>query len=233
MLARRLPSGELRSGPRTAGVGGLSPAVAPPPAADGVVGLRRAWQDAAVAGAVEAAMAGAVRRRGIAGGAVVAAGAGALLLLFAAPDRENGTALPPLVLPGGSAVPGPGLAAPVDRAPARPSARRRAGACDGAEQALARPPRPLTPPQSWFTDDDYPALALMASHAGLTRAELVIDAGGRVIGCGVAGSSGHWSLDSRSCAVFRRRARFRPAEDARGCPVPSVWRQRVRWVIAR
>lgn len=147
--------------------------------------------------------------------------------LFAPPERERDLpAMPPIVLPGTTSTPAIGHAAP-----ASSTTRAKPGVCDGAEGATVRRPRPLTPPQSWFTSDDYPTLALMARHGGVTTTELVIDATGRVIGCGVAIGSGHFSLDRRSCAVFHERARFTPAEDDRGCPVPAIWHQRVRWVI--
>ena len=71
----------------------------------------------------------------------------------------------------------------------------------------------------------------MRDKQGTTTVELAVDPKGLVMACGLAGSSGHMSLDSRTCEVFGQRARFRPARDDRGCAVPSTWRKRVRWQI--
>lgn len=156
--------------------------------------------------------------------ALCAAGIGGFLF-FVTPEHELSPPRPmttPVLAPGITVG---------HAAPAAPAVRRREDACGGAEQPITQRPRPLTPPAGWFNSDDYPMTALMLGKSGVTTTDLVIDARGEVIGCGVTLSSGHFSLDSRTCSVFRQRAHFQPAEDARGCPVPSVWYQRVRWII--
>lgn len=117
-------------------------------------------------------------------------------------------------------------------APAGTGDKARSQECDGAAHDIVYPPEPVGSPQTWFTSDDYPWWALMRNKQGVTTVELVVDARGLVMGCGLAGSSGHMSLDGKTCSVFRERARFRPARDDRGCAVPSVWHKRVRWQIS-
>jgi TonB family protein len=150
-------------------------------------------------------------------------------LYFAPPEREtNLPGLPPLVLPK------PGEFANGAAASTRPEVDRRTEKCDGgAEMPVAARPRPITPPQSWFSSDDYPMMAIMMRKQGITTTDLSIDTGGHVIGCGISGSSGHMTLDARTCNIFRERAHFTPAIDERGCPVPFVWHQRVRWQIPK
>jgi protein TonB len=82
-----------------------------------------------------------------------------------------------------------------------------------------------------FSSDDYPADAQRNGEEGTVQAELSIDARGRVRGCRVIRSSGHASLDSATCSILQRRARFKPAQDVNGDAVASsvvtplvVWR---------
>jgi len=82
-----------------------------------------------------------------------------------------------------------------------------------------------------FSSDDYPVEAQRNGEEGTVQAELSIDARGRVLGCRVIRSSGHASLDSATCSIVQRRARFKPAQDVNGDAVassvvtpPVVWR---------
>jgi protein TonB len=106
------------------------------------------------------------------------------------------------------------------------------------------PPAPPPPPRkvvsaqsakgdlrSLFSADDYPASAQSAGAEGTTRASLTIGPDGRVTGCNIIQSSGNSSLDSTTCNILRRRAKFVPARDSNGnatsdtITTPSiVWR---------
>ena len=72
----------------------------------------------------------------------------------------------------------------------------------------------------WITSDDYPALALQNELQGKVRIELAIDSNGKVSRCTVTQSSGAPLLDETTCELGRTRARFRPARDDLGRPVP-------------
>jgi protein TonB len=106
------------------------------------------------------------------------------------------------------------------------------------------PPAPPAPPRkvvsatsakgdlrSLFSADDYPASAQASGAEGTTRASLTIGPDGRVTGCSIIQSSGNGSLDSATCNILRRRAKFVPARDSNGnatsdtITTPSiVWR---------
>jgi len=108
---------------------------------------------------------------------------------------------------------------------------------------VAPPPPPLPPRKvvsaqsakgdlrSLFSADDYPASAQSSGAEGTVRASLTIGPDGRVTGCNITQSSGNGSLDSATCNILRRRAKFVPARDSNGNPTsdtiatPSIiWR---------
>lgn len=105
----------------------------------------------------------------------------------------------------------------------------------------APPPPPkiakkLTPrgsPQSWVTNDDYPAAALRAEQQGTTGFRLDVDTNGRVTNCTVTSSSGSTVLDNTACSLLKRRARFNPAEDASGNKIPAAFSSRFRWELPK
>jgi protein TonB len=106
------------------------------------------------------------------------------------------------------------------------------------------PPPPPPPPRkvqsaqsakgdlrSLFSADDYPASAQSSGAEGTVQATLTIGPDGRVVSCNVSRSSGNSSLDSTTCNILRRRAKFTPARDSNGQPTtdtvstpPIVWR---------
>jgi outer membrane biosynthesis protein TonB len=59
----------------------------------------------------------------------------------------------------------------------------------------------------------------------------LIDEQGRIADCTVDQTSGVAVLDTMSCYVISRRARFTPALGADGKPVRSAHETRVRWRI--
>ena len=91
------------------------------------------------------------------------------------------------------------------------------------------PPPPPPPPRktvsaqsakgdlrTLFSPDDYPASAQAAGAEGTARATLTIGTDGRVVSCNITQSSGNGSLDSATCNILRRRAKFVPARDSNG-----------------
>ncbi len=107
-----------------------------------------------------------------------------------------------------------------------------------APPAPPPPPRKMVSAQSakgdlrtLFSADDYPAAAQSAGAEGTAQATLSIGADGRVVGCNLIRSTGNSSLDSATCNILRRRAKFTPARDTNGNPVgdtittpPITWR---------
>lgn len=102
-----------------------------------------------------------------------------------------------------------------------------------APKQAAKAASPRGNPGSWVTPDDYPSRALREERAGSTGFRLSIDSSGKVTDCQITSSSGHGDLDTEACKMLMRRARFRPAEDTDGNPMPSSYSSRVVWQIPR
>jgi protein TonB len=80
-----------------------------------------------------------------------------------------------------------------------------------------------------LSEEDYPASALRNEEQGTVTVVLAIGTNGRVTGCNVSSSSGSSALDSATCRLFQRRARFTPARDSNGQPTTDSYTQRVTW----
>jgi len=92
---------------------------------------------------------------------------------------------------------------------------------------------PRTRPGEWANEDDYPAMDLRMNHEGVVRFQLAIGVDGRVSSCSVVQSSGWPGLDSATCALVAKRARFTPAQDESGQPMAGSYSNAIRWVIPR
>jgi protein TonB len=107
------------------------------------------------------------------------------------------------------------------------------------------PPAPPAPPAprvsqaakaranltSLFSTDDYPQSAIRNEEQGTTAVRLSIGTDGRVSDCSITSSSGSSALDSATCNILKRRARFTPAKDQAGNPISDTFSQRIRWEL--
>lgn len=107
------------------------------------------------------------------------------------------------------------------------------------------PPPPPPPPRktvsaqsakgdvrTLFSSDDYPASASSAGAEGTARATLTISATGQVVGCDLIQSTGNRALDSATCSILRRRAKFTPARDSNGNPTTDTYTTPpIRWQL--
>jgi protein TonB len=96
---------------------------------------------------------------------------------------------------------------------------------------------PLTPvtvrnESELLTSDDYVTRAAGLGKSGYTVVEILVDATGKPLTCGVAGTSGSKDLDLRACAAAMLRGKYTPAADENGLSMYGVLRLRVRWVLA-
>ena len=82
-----------------------------------------------------------------------------------------------------------------------------------------------------FSDDDYPESAKSRGEQGTTSVALTIGTDGRVAGCSINSSSGSNTLDSTTCSVIKRRARYSPAKDQNGQPIQGTGSARIKWVL--
>jgi TonB family protein len=82
----------------------------------------------------------------------------------------------------------------------------------------------------YFSDQDYPAVAVRNDQSGRVRFALLIQEDGRVSDCTIVETSGVPSLDSQACSMLKARARFEPATGHDGKPAKDavvgsiVWR---------
>lgn len=108
---------------------------------------------------------------------------------------------------------------------------------DGEEEAQppaepGAPPvraRPLQPLDSYFTVNDYPLAAEQFYAEGYVEFSYDVGIDGRVHGCRVTRSPFITLFGEVTCDIMRRRARFEPAHDAAGHPVPDTLHGRIFW----
>ena len=82
---------------------------------------------------------------------------------------------------------------------------------------------------SYVSDGDYPAEAMRLNQQGTVGFELDISPEGLVTHCHVVSSSGSELLDLTTCQIMLLRARFDPARDEAGNPVPDRTFARITW----
>ncbi|MGV3481952.1 MAG: energy transducer TonB [Sphingobium sp.] len=83
----------------------------------------------------------------------------------------------------------------------------------------------------WITRDDYPVAAIKARAQGSTTITWTIGVLGFITDCHVVVSSGNADLDAASCENLTRRARYHPAIDRFGNPVPTQRTKTIKWVL--
>jgi TonB family protein len=83
----------------------------------------------------------------------------------------------------------------------------------------------------FFSNDDYPAVAIEEEQSGTVVVALLVDEAGRVADCTVIETSGVAALDAQTCAALRTRAKLTPAVGADGKPAKDALISRIRWVI--
>lgn len=79
--------------------------------------------------------------------------------------------------------------------------------------------------------DDYPARALRAMEQGTTAVRITVDAAGTPAKCNVVQSSSSADLDDHTCALYMRRAHFRPATNAEGIAIEGIFDARASWTL--
>lgn len=77
----------------------------------------------------------------------------------------------------------------------------------------------------------YPRGALDAGEQGLVRFRITLDQKGEMTGCEVTKSSGFSRLDSETCELIRRYARFTPVVNSEGRAVVATRNGYVNWQL--
>lgn len=89
---------------------------------------------------------------------------------------------------------------------------------------------PQAPVSVYVSEDDFPVAAIRSGvQGGTVYFRLSIGADGRVQGCAVTRSSGYDLLDSTTCRLMVRRARFTPATDPQGRPRTDEFDGYIEW----
>lgn len=86
---------------------------------------------------------------------------------------------------------------------------------------------------AYFSNDDYPAAAFTKEQSGIVAFALLIDEAGKVADCTIVETSGAAVLDTQSCGVLEKRARFKPAIGTDGKPAKDAVIGRIRWQMAK
>jgi TonB family protein len=83
----------------------------------------------------------------------------------------------------------------------------------------------------FFSDKDYPDVAIQKGQTGKVRFALLIQEDGRVADCTIVATSGAPSLDTQACATLKARAKFEPATGHDGKPAKDAVVGSVLWKI--
>jgi protein TonB len=98
----------------------------------------------------------------------------------------------------------------------------------------ASPPEPVAGASvaSLFSADDYPAGAAARGEQGNVQVVIHVDDKGAVSSCEIKTSSGYPELDTQTCNIIARRAKFEPARNSNGEPVASEITKTIDWRLA-
>jgi TonB family protein len=108
-----------------------------------------------------------------------------------------------------------------------------AGHGEAAPDTYRGPPLDPASIAAHFSRDDYPADALRRREHGTVWFRVDVGANGRVSACTIERSSGSASLDSATCHIVQRRARFAPARDSAGNALPASLSTHIKWRLPR
>ena len=92
-----------------------------------------------------------------------------------------------------------------------------------AWRALRVRPLPVRPWTEWLSTDDYPVGAILAGLQGFVISKFQVGADGSVLDCKSITRSRSVHYRDRLCAKLKKRARFKPAQDANGQPLAAPY----------
>src|SRR5438094_701390 len=84
---------------------------------------------------------------------------------------------------------------------------------------------------AWMTPDDVPVQMLKSERQYLVGVRVIVDPSGAKRECQVGRSSGDQKLDSYTCYLIMKRARFAPARDIGGLPSIGVYSTIIGWWV--
>ncbi len=99
-----------------------------------------------------------------------------------------------------------------------------------ALRALKSAPQPLEQAK-WYKPQEMPAFADIKGYVAPTGVRYTVGVDGRVSNCIVIQPSGSPAFDQSVCALLAKKARYTPAADANGQPVPALALNSVTWLF--
>lgn len=102
-----------------------------------------------------------------------------------------------------------------------------------SQKSLASFAKPRAPLGRYASPSDYPTPALSRGVEGDTYALIDVGTDGRASNCRIIRTSGNDEIDRTTCMIVTKRARYQPAKDATGKPVPAPYFLGFRWEIAK
>lgn len=100
------------------------------------------------------------------------------------------------------------------------------------ERSFPRPPRVADSTMLQIKEADYPADALSEGFQGRTEVVLGVGSNGAVNNCNIARTSGHASLDEKSC-VLARNWKFNPAAGKDGSAIDGFSAHSFEWRLPK
>jgi hypothetical protein len=85
--------------------------------------------------------------------------------------------------------------------------------------------------ERWIRPDDYPKGGLHAGRSASVHFRVTVNQNGLVEDCAIQSATEGADFARRTCAVISRRAKFQPALDEDGKPVPSYYVNTIRWLM--
>jgi hypothetical protein len=83
----------------------------------------------------------------------------------------------------------------------------------------------------WFTSNDYPQAMVMRGMQSDVSARLLVDATGKVTSCTSLSHFNAPEFNKVVCEIFKKRAKFEPAELSDGTKVPSYYTVNIRFMM--
>lgn len=99
------------------------------------------------------------------------------------------------------------------------------------QKTLTRKVSPKNRAAAWLNPSDYPASMVRGGYQGLVTVRMIVDSEGKPTSCHVQWSTQPKEFDAVVCGSTMTRARFEPALDAQGKPVPSFYVLTVRFQL--
>lgn len=98
-------------------------------------------------------------------------------------------------------------------------------------KSLTRPVQPANKTSDWVRSGDYPTKMLQEGQPALVDARLSVDAQGSPTACHIQRTTRPKEFDNAVCNGLMRKAKFLPALDGDGQPMPSYYRLSVTFTI--